>query len=70
MNDEGHKGLLEDFQGFGVGSPIDLGEKLRQEQVFREDGVVSALGTVNVKCVLAVPAEVLDGQQSLKLRER
>ena len=44
MNDEGHKGLLEDFQGFGVGSPIDLGEKLRQEQVFREDGVVSALG--------------------------
>jgi len=51
MNDEGNKGLLENFQGFRVVSSIDLGEKLRQEQVFREDGVVSALGTVNL-CVV------------------
>lgn len=62
MNDEGNKGLLENFQGFRVVSSIDLGEKLKQEQVFREDGVVSALGTVNLKCVLTIPAEVLNGQ--------
>lgn len=62
MNDEGNKGLLENFQGFRVVSSIDLGEKLRQEQVFREDGVVSALGTVILKCVLTIPAEVLNGQ--------
>lgn len=43
-------------------SSIDLGEKLSQEQVFGEDGVVSALGTVSLKCMLAILAEVLNGQ--------
>lgn len=54
MNDEGHKGLWRTSGGFG-GGVCDLGEKLRQRRVFRESGVVSALGTVNVNCVFGHP---------------
>lgn len=44
-------------------SSIDLEDKLSQEQVFLgEVGVVSALGTVSLKCMLAILAEVLNGQ--------
>ena len=63
MNDECNKGLLENFQGFRVVSSIDLGEKLRQEQVFQGRwGSFSFGDSEFVCCVLTIRAEVLNGQ--------
>lgn len=36
--------------------------RMRKEQVFKEDGMISAFGVVSLKCVLGIPAEKLNEQ--------